>query len=92
MKRNAVCELPRSIIAAGEKAIRPIGSGDCKAFGRRLKELTLDPYATRISKAVKMEPGQRTSRVGDWRIIYRVNEINQEIMVIAFRPRGKAYR
>jgi len=58
----------------------------------RLKELGLGPYATRISKAVKMEPGQRTSRVGDWRIIYRVNEINREIMVIAFRPRGKAYR
>jgi mRNA interferase RelE/StbE len=58
----------------------------------RLKELTFDPYATRISKAVKMEPGQRTSRVGDWRIIYRVNEKSQEIMVIAFRPRGKAYR
>jgi mRNA interferase RelE/StbE len=58
----------------------------------RLKELTFDPYSTRISKAIKMEPGQRTSRVGDWRIIYRVNEINQEIMVTAFRPRGKAYR
>ena len=58
----------------------------------RLKELAFDPYATRISKAVKMEPGQRTSRVGDWRIIYRVNEISQEIMVIAFRPWGKAYR
>ena len=58
----------------------------------RLKELAFDPYANRISKAVKMEPGQRTSRVGDWRIIYRVNEINQGIMVMAFRPRGKAYR
>ena len=58
----------------------------------RLKELTFDPSSTRISKAVKMEPGQRISRVGDWRIIYRVNEIKQEIMVIAFRPRGKAYR
>ena len=58
----------------------------------RLKELAFDPYATRISKAVRMEEGQRTSRVGDWRIIYRVNETTQEIMVIAFRPRGKAYR
>jgi mRNA interferase RelE/StbE len=58
----------------------------------RLKELAFDPYATRISKPVKMKPGQRTSRVGDWRIIYRVNEISREIMVIAFRPRGKAYR
>jgi len=58
----------------------------------RLKELTFDPHSTRISKAVKMEPGQRTSRVGVWRIIYRVDEIKQEILVIAFRPRGKAYR
>lgn len=58
----------------------------------RLKELTFDPFSTRISKAVKMEPGQRTSRVGDWRIIYRVNEEDQVIMVIAFLPRGKAYR
>ncbi len=58
----------------------------------RLKELILDPYSTRISKAVKMEAGQRTSRVGDWRIIYRANEINLEIIVIAFLPRGKAYR
>ena len=63
-----------------------------KRLDGRLKELGFDPYDHRISKAVKMEPGQRTSRVGDWRIIYRVNELNQEIMVMAFRPRGKAYR
>lgn len=63
-----------------------------KRLDERLKELTFEPYSTRISKAVKMEPGQRTSRVGDWRIIYRVNEFNQELLVIAFRPRGKAYR
>jgi mRNA interferase RelE/StbE len=63
-----------------------------RRLNSRLKELAPDPYSARVSKAVKMEPGQRTSRVGDWRIIYRVNEINQEIMVIAFRPRGKAYR
>jgi mRNA interferase RelE/StbE len=58
----------------------------------RLKELTFDPFSSRISKAVKMEPGQRTSRVGDWRIIYRINESDNEIRIIAFLPRGKAYR
>ncbi len=63
-----------------------------KRLSDRLKKLAFDPYSTRISKAVKMEPGQRTSRVGDWRIIYRVNDIDQEIIVIAVRPRGKAYR
>jgi len=58
----------------------------------RLKELALEPYSPRISKAVKMIPGQRTSRVGDWRIIYRVNVTNREILIISFRPRGEAYR
>lgn len=63
-----------------------------RRLNERLKELTFNPFFTRISKAVKMEPGQRTSRVGDWRIIYRVDERDNEIKVIAFRPRGKAYR
>lgn len=63
-----------------------------RRLNERLKELTFDPFSTRISKAVKMEPGQRTSRVGDWRIIYRVNENDNEIKIIAFLPRGKAYR
>ncbi len=58
----------------------------------RLKELSFDPHDIRISKAVKMDPGQRTSRVGDWRIIYRVDEGENAINVIAFLPRGKAYR
>ena len=75
-----------------KKQLDPLDQVTARRLDGRLKELSFDPYSTRISKAVKMEPGQRTSRVGDWRIIYRVNEIKQEIMVIAFRPRGKAYR
>ena len=63
-----------------------------RRLDERLKELAFDPFSTRISKSVKMEPGQRTSRVGDWRIIYRVNDNDNEIGVIAFLPRGKAYR
>ena len=92
MKRNAAVELSGSVIYAGEKTVGPIRSGDHQRLLERLRELALDPYAPRISKAVKMEPGQRTSRVGDWRIIYRVNENNQEILISAFRPRGKAYK
>ena len=34
MKRNAVCELLRSIISPCKKAIGPVGSGYCKAVGR----------------------------------------------------------
>jgi mRNA interferase RelE/StbE len=57
----------------------------------RLKELSLEPFSPRISKPVKMEPGRRTSRVGNWRIIYRVIESDHEIRVDAFLPRDKAY-
>jgi mRNA interferase RelE/StbE len=75
-----------------KKQLDRLDQSTVKRLDERLKELALEPYSTRISKAVKMEPGQRTSRVGDWRIIFRVDELHQEIMVIAFRPRGKAYR
>jgi mRNA-degrading endonuclease RelE of RelBE toxin-antitoxin system len=58
----------------------------------RLKELTLDPFSTRLSKAVIITEGQRTARVGNWRIIYRVDDEQKVTFVIAFRPRGKAYQ
>jgi len=35
---------------------------------------------------------QRYSRVGDWRIIFRVNEADGILDIVAIRPRGKAYR
>ena len=76
----------------GKKQLDRLDQVTARRLNDRLKELTFDPFSTRISKAVKMEPGQRTSRVGDWRIIYRVDEAHKVIMVIAFRPRGKAYR
>ena len=63
-----------------------------KRLHNRLQELALDPFSPRLSKIVRMEEGQRTSRVGDWRIIYRVDEVEKVLNVIAFRPRGKAYR
>jgi mRNA interferase RelE/StbE len=75
-----------------KKQLDRLDQATARRLNERLKELAFDPFSTRISKAVKMEPGQRTSRVGDWRIIYRVNESDNEVSVIAFRPRGKAYR
>jgi len=35
---------------------------------------------------------QRYSRVGDWRIIFRVNEADAILDIVAIKPRGKAYR
>ena len=59
---------------------------------RRLDELEANPYDPRISKLLKGLEGMRSSRVGDWRILYTVNERAKIIYVVAIRPRGQAYR
>ena len=59
---------------------------------RRLYELKADPFDPRISKSLKGLEGMRSSRVGDWRILYTVNPSIQTIYIVAIRPRGEAYR
>jgi len=34
----------------------------------------------------------RSSRVGDWRVLYTVNRSIQTIYIVAIRTRGEAYR
>lgn len=58
----------------------------------RLKELAPDPYSLRLSKPLKMFPGIRVARVGDWRILYEIAESERLIKVTAVRPRREAYR
>jgi mRNA interferase RelE/StbE len=63
-----------------------------KRIQDRLDELALEPYSFRLSKLLKTGAGERTSRVGDWRIIYEVLEKDQLVKVLAVRPRSKAYK
>ena len=58
----------------------------------RLKELAPAPYSPRLSKPLKMFPGTRSARVGDWRILYEIAEEEGLIRVTAIRPRREAYR
>ena len=58
----------------------------------RLDELEANPYDPRISKPLKGLQGTRSSRVGDWRILYTVNPSIEMIYIVAIRPRGEAYR
>jgi mRNA-degrading endonuclease RelE of RelBE toxin-antitoxin system len=39
-----------------------------------------------------MEEGKKYSRVGDWRVTYRVEAENRVIFVTAIQHRSKAYR
>lgn len=59
---------------------------------KRLEELAQDPFSFRLSRQMETDPESRYSRVGDWRIIYQVEEEEQTINITAIRPRSGAYR
>lgn len=63
-----------------------------KRIQGRIDELAQEPYSPRLSKLLKTGVGERTSRVGHWRIIYEVLGESQVVKVLAVRPRGKAYK
>jgi mRNA interferase RelE/StbE len=58
----------------------------------RLGEIAQDPFDTRMSKKLEMGKGERITRVGDWRIIYAVDEPGKIVHIFSIEPRSKAYR
>lgn len=77
-----------------QKADKDMEKLDRKMIKRifaRLDELALNPFDQRISGQVEMGQGERKSRVGDWRIIFAVDQANHIVNVIAVRPRKRAY-
>ena len=75
-----------------EKALDRLDRVTEKRLRDRLKELSLNPYDSRLSNDVIMEEGKKYSRVGDWRVTYRVEAENRVIFVTAIQHRSKAYR
>jgi mRNA interferase RelE/StbE len=74
-----------------KKEIKTLAAPTIKRIEDRFQQLSDNPFDPRISKAIKMSPGRRTSRVGDWRIIYEVIESERVIEIVSIWPRGKAY-
>ncbi len=57
----------------------------------RTGQLAENPFNPRISKWLA-DTHDRSSRVGDWRIIYEVDKNEKKVSILAVRPRGRAYR
>ena len=80
-----------SISRQAKKEIKNLDTPTIKRIEDRFRQLADNPFDPRISKPIKMSPGRRTSRVGDWRIIYEVNESDTIVEVVSIWHRGKAY-
>ena len=58
----------------------------------KMEQVAVDPFAP-ISNAKKLQgrSGYRL-RVGDWRVIYEINNDQVVIIVIKIAPRGEVYK
>ena len=75
-----------------QKDLRSLTGSTLERIWKRLRELERDPSDTRISKLLTNMEGARTSRVGDWRIVYRINRSNFTIAIVAIQRRDKVYK
>ena len=76
----------------GEKDLRRLDRVTLGRLKARIDELAQDPFNPRFSRQMETDPDSRYSRVGDWRIIYQVEEATQTLNITAIRPRSGAYR
>jgi len=74
-----------------DKVLRRIPRNIALVIGKKIKELAQNPHKIRNVKQLTNHPGYRL-RVGEWRIIYTVNNDELLIHVINVKTRGEAYK
>lgn len=76
---------------SADKALRRMPRNTALTITKKLKELDNNPQKMRNVKKLTEHPGYRL-RVGDWRIVYTVNDNELHIHIINVKTRGEVYR
>jgi len=74
-----------------DKALRRMPRNVALNIAKKIKQLANDPDGMRNVKKLTNHPGYRL-RVGDWRIVYTVNDNELFIHVINVKTRGEVYK
>lgn len=74
-----------------DKNLRRMPRNIALTIVKKIKELASNPHSMRNVKKLTEHPGYRL-RVGDWRIVYTVNDNELVIHVIKVKTRGEAYK
>ena len=79
------------ITRSAAKTLRKLPRNLAKRIRQKLEELAKDPYApnNNVTK-LQNRPGFRL-RVGDWRVIYQIEDDRLVILVLEIGPRGGIY-
>jgi len=74
-----------------EKIIKRLDGDILERIRRAIRGLTYEPRPSGVKKLVGYENLHRI-RVGDWRIIYAIEDDKLIVLVLEISPRGAAYR
>ncbi len=75
-----------------DKTLRKLPRNTAQLIRQKLEQLAEDPFAyTPNVTRLQGRPGYRL-RVGDWRVIYEVEDGRLIILVLRIAPRGGVYR
>ena len=75
-----------------KKTLKHLDKTTIKRLEQRFIELSQSRVDSRHCQPLEMGEGEWKTRVGNWRIIYVVNEVENTIYVFSIEPRSKAYR
>jgi len=75
-----------------DKMLARLDRTTAQRIQKRIDRLTMNPQNPRLSREVEMAKGQWCTRVGDWRIIYKVNEKESLIFIVTIQHRSKVYK
>jgi mRNA interferase RelE/StbE len=74
-----------------DKVLRRIPRNTALTIGKKIMELASNPHGMRNVKKLTNHPGYRL-RVGDWRVVYTVNDNELIVHVINVKTRGEVYK
>lgn len=74
-----------------EKILRRLDGDTLERIRQAIRKLAIDPRPTGMKKLAGYENLFRI-RVGDWRIIYAIEDDQLIVLVLEISPRGGAYR
>ena len=74
-----------------DKTLRRMPRNTAQNVVKKIKELAVNPKRMRNVKKLTDHPGYRL-RIGDWRVVYILNENEILIHVVKIKSRGEIYK
>lgn len=74
-----------------DKSLRKMPRNLALKLAEKIKELSKNPEEMANIKKLTDHPGYRL-RVGDWRVVYLINNNDKTIHIIRIKTRGEVYK